>query len=90
MTNAQLLARAYHTIMSGFVRDGRAPHYTDLAISLGLTPREALQVQRDLTASGLPIWTHPDTDHWAAASPFSNIPTPYRVTVDGYQKWYAL
>jgi hypothetical protein len=90
VTAAQLLARAYHTIMLGFVRDGRAPHYTELAISLGLSPRDALTVQRDLTASGLPIWTHPDTDHLAAASPFSNIPTPYRISVDGQQKWYAL
>ncbi len=60
--------------MSGFVRDGRALHYTEVALSLGLSPHEALTVQRDLTASGLPIWTHPDTDHLAAASPFSNIP----------------
>ena len=90
MTDSQLLARAYHTIMSGFVRDGRAPHYTELAVSLGLSPHEALQVQGDLTASGLPIWAHPDTDHLAAASPFSNIPTPYRVLVGGQQKWYAL
>ena len=90
MTDSQLLARAYNTIMSGFVRDGRAPHYTELAVSLGLSPHEALQVQGDLTASGLPIWAHPDTDHLAAASPFSNIPTPYRVTVEGQQKWYAL
>lgn len=90
LTDARLLARAYHGIMSGFVRDGRAPHYTELAISLGLTPHEGLAVQRDLTASGLPIWTHPDTDHLAAASPFSNIPTPYRVSVEGQQKWYAL
>jgi len=90
LTDSQLLARAYHTLMSGFVREGRAPHYIELAVSLGLSPREALQVQRDLTASGLPIWTHPDTDHLAAASPFSNIPTPYRVTVGGQQRWYAL
>lgn len=90
MADSQLLARAYHIILSGFVRDGRAPHYTELAESLGLTPHEALQVQRDLTASGLPIWTHPDTDHLAAMSPFSNIPTQYRVSVEGQQKWYAL
>ena len=90
MTDTRLLARAYHTIMVGFVRDGRAPHYTELAVSLSLSPREALAVQRQLTTSGLPIWTHPDTDHLAAVSPFSNIPTPYRVSVDGQQKWYAL
>jgi hypothetical protein len=90
MPDSQLLARGYHAILSGFVRDGRAPHYTELAEVLGLPPYEALRVQRELTASGLPIWTHPDTDHLAAMSPFSNIPTQYRVSVDGQQKWYAL
>ncbi|MGH2403362.1 MAG: hypothetical protein ACRDGN_02755 [bacterium] len=89
-TDVRLLARAYHAIISGFIRDGRAPHYTELAVSLSLTPREALAAQHVLTVSGLPIWMHPDTDHLAAASPFSNIPTPYRVSVEGEQKWYAL
>ena len=89
-SDRKLLARAYHAIMLGFVRDGRAPHYTELAVSLGLSPSQALAVQKQLTTSGLPIWTHPDTDHIAAMSPFSNIPTPYRVSVDGEQKWYAL
>ncbi len=84
------LPRAYHILLSGLIRDGRAPHYTELALSLQTTPAEALQLQRELTASGLPIWTHPDTDHLVGMSPFSNLPTPYRVSVDGVQKWYAL
>ena len=90
MADPRVLARAYHAVMLGFVRDGRAPHYTELAETLDLTPGEALRAQRALTASGLPIWMYPDTDHVAAASPFSNLPTPYRVSVDGEQKWYAL
>ena len=47
-------------------------------------------MQRELTASGLPIWAHPDTDHLAGMSPFSSIPTPYRISIDGRDKWYAL
>ena len=90
MAQAPLAARAYHALISSFVRDGRALHYTELALELGVTPQEALHVQGELTASGLPIWTHPDTDHLAAMSPFSNIPTPYRISVDGQEKWYAL
>lgn len=90
MPDLQVLARAYHALISGFVRDGRAPHYTELAEFLGSTPAAALQVQRDLTASGLPIWMHPHTDHLVAVSPFSNLPTPYRISVDGQQKWYGL
>jgi hypothetical protein len=90
MADARLLARAYHALMVGFVQDGRAPHYTELAERLGLAPATALQAQRDLAASGLPVWMYPDTDHVAASSPFSNLPTPYRVSVDGQTKWYAL
>ena len=76
--------------MGGFVRDGRAPHYTELAERLGVTPVAALGLQRALAASGLPIWMYPDTDHVAADSPFSNLPTPYRISVDGQQRWYGL
>lgn len=54
MADRQVLARAYHTILAGFVRDGRAPHYTEVAVMLGVPPAEALQVQRDgLRASDL-------------------------------------
>ena len=90
MADRRLLARAYHALMDGFVRDGRAPHYTELAERLGVTPAAALEMQRALATSGLPIWMYPDTDHVAAASPFSNLPTPYRISVDGQQRWYGL
>ena len=36
MPNDELLARVYHFVLSGFVRDGRAPHYTTLALSWAL------------------------------------------------------
>ena len=88
MTDAQL-ARVYHTIMRGFVRDGRAPHYTDLALALGVTVERARQLQQDLLALGGPHWAHPGTDLIVGFAPFSNLATPYRVTVGGEQRWYA-
>lgn len=90
MAKPEQLARTYHAIITGFVRDGRAPHYTELAAALGVSPDEARQLQRELAASGLPIWLHPDTDHLVALSPLSSLPTQYRVSVDGAQKWYAI
>ena len=48
MPDRELLARTYHEILSGFVRDGRAPHYTDLAVAMGLAAEEARRAQRDL------------------------------------------
>ncbi len=88
MTDLQL-ARVYHTIMGGFVRDGRAPHYTDLAFALGVSADHARRLQQDLLALGGPHWAHPGTDLIVGFAPFSNLATPYRVTVDGEQRWYA-
>ncbi len=90
MIDARVLARAYHALMSGFVRTGRALHYTELGRTLGVTPDQARQIQNDLVASGLPIWIHPDTDSISAMSPFSSLPTNYRISVDGVQRWYAI
>jgi hypothetical protein len=42
----QALARAYHLILGGFVRDGRAPHYLELAGQLGCGVAEARRLQR--------------------------------------------
>lgn len=90
MADQQLMAKAYHATMTGFVSDGRAPHYTELSKTLALAPEGARQVQQDLVASGLFIWFHPDTDYIAGFPPFSNIPTQYKVSVDGEQKWHAI
>ena len=90
MADPQILARAYHALMRGFVETGRALHHTELARALSIPSEEARQVQKDLVASGLPIWIHPDTDYISAMTPFSSIPTHYRISVEGVQKWYAI
>ena len=47
MADPQLLARMYHAVMSGIVRDGRAPHYTELATELGLSLEQAREAYAD-------------------------------------------
>jgi hypothetical protein len=84
------LAKAYHTLLSSFVRDGRALHYSELAAALGVPPAAGLQLQRALTESGIPIFTQADTDYLAALTPFSSIPTHFRITVGSEQNWYAI
>jgi hypothetical protein len=79
----------YHAIMKGFVRDGRAPHYTELGRHLGLRPEEARRTLHELMGVGLPIWLAPETDYIASFAPFSNIPTQYLVSVNGQQRWHA-
>jgi hypothetical protein len=90
VTDPQLLATAYHAIISGIVRDGRAPHYSELATHLGLSPDQARGAVHDVVGAGVPgVWLHPGTDYIASFAPFSNIPTQYLITVEGEQKWYG-
>ena len=85
MEDTQLLAKLYHTTLSALVRDGRAPHYTQLARELGISVEEGRTALRELVATGVPaIWLH-QGDYIASFAPFSNIPTHIAVSVDGVQ-----
>src|SRR5437870_3668851 len=85
----EALARAYHLILRGFVREGHAPHYLELAGQLGVGGEEARRLQRALLALGGPYWAHPGTDLIAGFAPFSNLATHYRISVDGEQRWFG-
>ncbi len=84
-----LLSRMYHEVMTGFVQNGRAPHYVELAHVLGRSPEEARQTLHQLVGLGGFNWLVPDTDIISSFAPFSNVPNLYRVSVDGEQRWYA-
>ncbi len=89
MADAQFLANLYHTTLSAIVRDGRAPHYTQLGNELGVSPEETRLALRELAATGVPaIWLH-EGDLIASFAPFSNIPTHIEVSVDGAKRWYG-
>lgn len=90
MADPQLLARMYHSIMSGIVRSGRAPHYTELATELGLSPDESREALHELGDGRVPgFWLYPGVDLVVSPAPFSNIPTQYLISVEGEQKWYG-
>ena len=89
MADLTMLDQAFHGIMMRFVETGQAPHYTELAAGLGLPVEEGRQVLHDLIATGIPAWLHPGTDYIVSVAPFNNMPTQYRITVDGQQKWFA-
>ena len=84
-----LLDRAYHFTMQRFINTGQAPHYTELATGLGLAMDAGKQLLYDLIGSGIPAWLHPETDYLVSFAPFHNLPTQYRISVDGQQKWFA-
>jgi hypothetical protein len=84
-----LLDRAHALIMRRMVETGQAPHYTELAGELGLSMEEGRQTLHDLIATGIPAWLHPGTDYIVSFPPFHNLPTQYRISVDGEQRWFA-
>ena len=90
MTSPSLLDKLYHAILTGMVRSGQAPHYTELARELKIPIEEAREALHALMSAGIPgIWLFPDTDYISSFAPFSNLPTQYRITVDGEQKWFG-
>ena len=91
MADTQTLDKAYHVIMSRLVDTGQAPHYSELATALGCPIEEGRQIVHDLAGgtSGA-IRLNPDTDWIATVRPFSLIPTPFKISVDGEQKWFGV
>ena len=89
MVDSSLIQQAYTSIQQHFIETGRAPHLTELASILNITPDEARVVQGEAASAGVGCWISPDTDYIASWAPFSNIPTQYLVTIEGQQKWYA-
>jgi len=89
MNEKQRLDRTYHFIMEYFIKNGNAPHFTEIAREFGVEPDEGRKFLHELMSTGLPIWLYPNTDLIASFAPFNNLPTQYRITIDGYQKWFA-
>ena len=90
MSSPSLLDKVYHAILTRMVKLGQAPHYTELAGELKVSVEEAREALHDLISAGIPgIWLFPDTDYISSFAPFSNLPTQYRITVDGEQKWFG-
>ena len=89
MAEIELLDKAFYSIMMRFAHTGQAPHYTELAGELGLSMEEGRQIIHEVIATGYPAWVHPGTDYLVSFAPFNNLPTQYRITIDGQQKWFA-
>jgi hypothetical protein len=86
-----LIQSAYTKILEHFIQNGRAPHYTELAVTLGLIPDRARELQREVVGA-FPAggsWMSHDTDYIESWAPFSNVPTHHLISVDGDQRWYG-
>ena len=90
MAGPTLMDKTYSTIIKGFVETGQAPHYTEIAAELGVSPEEGCKALRKLfSVRGLPGWLYPKVDTVVSMAPFNNLPTQYRITIEAEQKWFA-
>jgi hypothetical protein len=86
---ADHLDQTYHYILSTFVERGQAPHFTEVAAKFGIPVEEGKRRLHELMAARLPNWLFPETDLIASFAPFNNLPTQYRISVAGEQRWFA-
>jgi hypothetical protein len=89
MSEAVTLDKTFQVIMKRMVETGQAPHYTELAADLEVSPEEGCKALHDLFRAGIPGWLFPNTDYITSFAPFNNLPTQYRITIDGQQKWFG-
>lgn len=89
MSNAAILDRTFALIIQRMKETGQAPHYTEIATELGLSMEDGKKTIHDLFAAGVPGWVFPNTDYIVSLAPFNNLPTQYRITIDGQQKWFG-
>jgi hypothetical protein len=87
--DVKTLDRVFHAIMSRLVETGHAPHYAELARALGRPPEETRLSIHAIFDRGYPGWVHPGTDLIASFPPFNSLPTGYRISVGGVQKWFG-
>ena len=89
MSDTEVLDKTFHFILKQMVDTGQAPHYTEIAAELGVTPEEGRKTMHTLFESRIHGWLYPNTDFIASFAPFNNQPTQFRVTIEGQQKWFA-
>ncbi len=89
MSGTEKLDQVFHIIIKQMVKTGQAPHYTEIAAELGVPVEEGRQALQELFKAGIPGWLFPKTDFITSFAPFNHLPTQYRITIDGEQKWFG-
>ena len=87
MAEKSVMDEVYQFLMESMVAKGSAPHYTEIAKKFSVSPEEGRSMLQELMATGIPAWLF--TDYVSSFPPFSNLPTQYRITIEGQQNWYA-
>lgn len=90
MPTKEILNKTFNIIIERMIATGSAPTYTDLADELGITHKEGRKILLKLINKfGFPGWFQPNSYKIASFAPFNNIPSLYRLTIEGEQKWFG-
>ena len=89
MADPALMDRMFQRIMRSLVDTGRAPHYPQLARALAVPAAEGRALLHAVMEAYPIGWLHPETDYIASFPPLNSLPTQYRITVRGEQRWFA-
>ena len=89
MSESNHLDRIFQIIMKRMMETGQAPHYTEIASEMDVPLEEGRKALHELFSPGFPGWLFPNPDYISSFPPFSNLPTQYRISIDGEQKWFA-
>ncbi len=89
MPELSKLDKVFQIVIKHFIEKGQAPHYTEIATELGISTEEGKEALHELLFPGFPAWFFPNTDYISSFPPFSNLPTQYRITIEGEQKWFG-
>ena len=89
MRKSSQLDKTFHIIIEQMIATGQAPHYTEIAAELGVSPRKA---GRRSTSSSRPRFSGlalPEDRQHRVIRPFQQSSDDYRLTIDGVQKWFG-
>jgi hypothetical protein len=90
MSDPTKMDKTFLIIMKKLVETGQAPHYTEVAAELRVSTEEGRKAVHELFSLPMfPGWLYPNTDFITSFPPFNNLPTQYRITIDGHQKWFG-
>jgi hypothetical protein len=90
VSSPDMIGKVYRIILQRMVETGQAPHYTEIAAEVGVPVEEGRKALHDLIDAKIPaMWLYPETDYICSFAPFYNLPTQYRISVDGVQKWFG-
>ena len=89
MSQESQLDKTFSFILKRMVKTGQAPFYAEIAAKLGVSVEEGRKALHDLIGAGIPGWVFPNTSYISSFAPFSNLPTQYRITIEGQQRWFG-